>query len=376
MTGWQNVIGGSGENSPEYVTDALDNTTYYRAEVIQPTYPALYSNVSQVSVLAPPAAAGTITGTEMVCQGGGTFIYSVGEIENATSYEWTLPAGTIGSSSINSILVTFSTSAETGEISVVGVNEACSGTGSSLPITVLDAPSAPVIGVITQPDCDINTGSAVFEGLPIGSWTMTRYPDDISLNGNDPFTLMTNIPPGTYTFTVEDENGCVSDFSTILTINPQPVTPDAPVITENENVLHSDAPLGNQWYDQNGIIPGATSQDYTATTDGNFYCIVTLNGCSSDPSNVLQVLISAVDNTQNNQGIQLHPNPVSNELFVEISGNTNQVKYKIHNAIGLEITRGLFSEKTTIETISYSPGVYFIQLEGDGFLEIRKFVKE
>ena len=91
INGWENVTGGSGANTPVYTTDILSATTYYRAEVNQPTFPALYSNVTEVAVLTPPAAAGEVTGETIVCQGGGTFIYSVDEIENATSYEWTLP---------------------------------------------------------------------------------------------------------------------------------------------------------------------------------------------------------------------------------------------------------------------------------------------
>jgi photosystem II stability/assembly factor-like uncharacterized protein len=375
-TGWTNVTGGSGATSIDYTTDTLTFTTFYRAEVIQPTFPPVYSNSSEVAVIARPGVAGEIIGDTVVCQYGGTFIYTVGDIENATWYGWSLPAGAIGSSSTNSILVTFGASIS-GDITVSGANDGCSGVGSSLFIHILDAPDAPVIGDITQPDCSLSTGTIILEGLPLtGTWKVIRYPDEHIVNGNGSPAILTGIPVGSFTYTVEDEFGCVSDFSSVLTISPQPVTPDAPVITANDNILLSDAPSGNQWYDQNGLIPGATDQEYTATVDGDYYCIVTLNGCPSSASNVLHVIVSALENTKNVQGIHLYPNPVSNELFVVISGNMRNVDYQIQNAVGHEMARGIFSEKITIETTSFSPGIYFIQLEGDGFVVIRKFVKE
>ena len=375
-TSWQNVTSGTGGTTPDYTTDALSNTMYYRAEVSQPTFPAVYSNTSSVTVLARPADAGDIMGDTLVCQNGGTFIYSVDNIENATWYGWSLPAGAIGSSSTNSILVTYGASVS-GDITVTGANDGCSGNGSSLFIHILDAPQAPVIGTITQPDCNVSTGSLIIEGLPAaGAWIITRYPDENIVTGNGTPAILSGIPAGSFTYTVEDEFGCVSDFSTVLTIDPQPVTPPAPVISANDNILLSDAPSGNQWYDQNGLIPGATSQEYTATVDGDYYCIVTLNGCASSSSNILHVILSAVENTNPVHGIRLYPNPVSKELFVVMTGSTRSVEYQVYNAVGREMARGTFIEKTTIETASYTPGVYVIQLEGDGFVEIKKFVKE
>ena len=377
ITGWTNVPEGPFAHSPNYLTPPLESTTYYRAEISQPTFPAVYSNTSVVTVVSPPADAGDISGNNVVCQGGGTFIYTIDPIDQATFYEWTLPDGVIGTSTTNSILVTITASAVSGEIFVRGRNEACVGIGSSLAVTVLNAPDAPVIGNITQPDCEVSTGSLSIEGLPAsGSWTLTRYPDETIITGSGTSTLITDLPAGSYTYTLEDEFGCISDFSTVVVINPQPVTPAAPIITANDNMLHSDAPLGNQWYDQNGLIPGATSSDYTATMDGDYYCIITLNGCSSSASNVLHVVISSVGNTGNEKGVHVYPNPVSNQLFVEISGNVRPIQYEIHNALGHSIANGTFSEKIMIETSGFIPGVYFIQLEDDGFVEIRKFVKE
>lgn len=94
-----------------------------------------------------PAAAGTIVGTDVVCQGQSGVIYTIPAIDNATSYLWGLPAGAtiIAGANTNSITVNFSLSAVSGNITVQGSNGCGTGTVSGnyyvtvnpLPITSL-----------------------------------------------------------------------------------------------------------------------------------------------------------------------------------------------------------------------------------------------
>lgn len=94
-----------------------------------------------------PAAAGTITGSDAVCQGESGFTYSVPAIANTADYIWTLPAGatiTAGANT-NSITVDFSASATSGNITVQGSSSCGNGivsanfavTVNPLPITSL-----------------------------------------------------------------------------------------------------------------------------------------------------------------------------------------------------------------------------------------------
>ncbi|MCA1741694.1 MAG: gliding motility-associated C-terminal domain-containing protein, partial [Bacteroidales bacterium] len=91
-------------------------------------------------------------------------------------------------------------------------------------------PGAPVPGSVTQPSCNISTGSVVLSGLPAsGSWTLTRQPDGVIYTGTGTSTTITGIDPGTYTFRVRNSDGCLSVQSAQVIINPQPSTPTAPV---------------------------------------------------------------------------------------------------------------------------------------------------
>jgi hypothetical protein len=84
-----------------------------------------YQNGS-VSITPQPDAAGNITSAEgaTVVQGQSGVVYSVPAINNATGYEWSLPPGaeiTKGANT-NSITVSFSMTAVSGEIHVAGTN--------------------------------------------------------------------------------------------------------------------------------------------------------------------------------------------------------------------------------------------------------------
>ena len=89
---------------------------------------------------------------------------------------------------------------------------------------------------------------------------------------------------GIYSVTVTNSFGYSATDSVMVTINALP--PD-PIITQNGNTLSSSIATGNQWYNQNGLINGATSQTFSPATTGDYYVIVTQNGCSSNTSNIL-----------------------------------------------------------------------------------------
>jgi uncharacterized protein (DUF2141 family) len=90
-----------------------------------------------------------------------------------------------------------------------------------LPLT----PTAPVMDKITQPTCNMPTGSIILSGLPIGNWTIN--PGNITGTGTT--KTITELTSGTYNYTVTNDVGCTS-LPLIVIINPQPITPAAPVI--------------------------------------------------------------------------------------------------------------------------------------------------
>jgi hypothetical protein len=159
-----------------------------------------------------PDAAGTITGTVSVCKGTNNVIYAVSTITGATSYVWTLPTGATGTSTTNSISVSFGSTAISGSIKVKGHNNVGDGAESSLTITLNDIPAAPEITGIPT----VTVGSITLLGSPVegGTW-ISSDPTRATVDPNS--GIVTGIAAGTSTITysVTNFNGC-TNFSKIL----------------------------------------------------------------------------------------------------------------------------------------------------------------
>ncbi|MEI8202232.1 MAG: T9SS type A sorting domain-containing protein [Bacteroidota bacterium] len=248
---------------------------------------------------------------------------------------------------------------------------------ANIVINAQPVPTAPTLGSLTQPTCTLATGSVVLNGLPAtGTWLLTRTPGGDTLSGTGVSISLSGLAAGTYTYTVTNTTGCTSIASANVVINAQPATPPTPVISANILVLQSSAASGNQWYNQSGPISGATSQNYTVTANGSYYVIVTVNGCPSDTSNIIQITNVGIELNQNAKEIKIYPNPVTNELTIEIVGNKAPTAFEIHNAIGQLILKDNILNKKVISTINFPLGVYIVKLENGKTFEFKKVVKE
>jgi phosphodiesterase/alkaline phosphatase D-like protein len=155
-----------------------------------------------VTVGALPGAAGAITGSAQTCQNSQGVAYSVAAIANATTYNWTLPAGaTIASgANTNSITVNFGTAS--GNITVQGANSCGSGTVSpSFAVTVNPKPPTPGV---TQNGYVLTSSS--YTG---NQW----YKDGTAIAGATSQTY--TVPPTEpgYYWVKVTQQGCTSDES-------------------------------------------------------------------------------------------------------------------------------------------------------------------
>jgi hypothetical protein len=330
-----------------------------------------------ITVNPLPLAAGTITGDATVCQGQNSVTYNVPTIANATSYVWTLPSGATGTSTTNSITVDFGTSASSWNIAVMGTNSCGDGAVSTLPITVNPLPLA--AGTISGDATVCQGQNSVTYNVPTINnatsyvWTLPSGATGTSTTNSITVDFGTSASSGN--ISVIGTNSCGNGTISTLGINVN-VKPITPIITLNGLVLQSNASSGNQWHDQNGLINGATNQNYTVTVDGDYYVIVSLLGCSSDPSNTINVTITGIEVVEFGRVIKVYPNPVSNELIIEIEGNNDKVNFDILNTIGQVVFKGNLIDKTTVQTSDFAPGVYHIKLENGKTFEFKKIIKE
>jgi gliding motility-associated-like protein len=160
-------------------------------------------------------------------------------------------------------------------------------------------PSAPLIGTISQPTCNLPTGSVDFTGLPVGIWTLTVSPGGANTSGSGSTTTFSGLNPGNYTFTVSDGSGCESPSSSLLTINSAPGAPALPIAgilsqptcAIGTGSIEISDPLGSQY---SYSIDGTTFQSstlFTGLLPGSYTITVTdqNSGCSSNSSGAITI---------------------------------------------------------------------------------------
>lgn len=138
----------------------------------------------------------------------------------------------------------------------------------------------------------------------------------------------------------------------------------------------SNRSKGNQWYDKNGLIPGATNQYYHPTEEGDFYVVSVVNGCNSLPSNIFHYVPTDVNAITFGKSIIIRPNPFDNELVIECSSYSGKVSFEMINATGQIVVKGDFIENIRVNTGSLIPGAYLIRLVNGKNTEFRKLIKK
>jgi hypothetical protein len=215
-------------------------------------------------------------------------------------------------------------------------------------------------GDTTQLILDISGGS--------GSFSYQWTPAD---GLNDPAVASPVASPDiTTNYAVEIIDLLTGDvLSEEITINvrEKPATPE---VNQVNLSLVSDAPTGNQWYSDDGMIEGATGQIYYPKATSNYYTIVTnALGCSSDSSNVIYFQSTYIDELVAQGSLRVYPNPTNGLINIDfITENAEPPAIQVFNAFGQLLTTKLEEslKRTGSYTITYDMsslpgGVYYFK---------------
>jgi len=309
------------------------SVNYNNAGGCAATSPFVYN----VNVSKTPDAAGSISGPAVVCAGATEIGYSVNAIANATSYVWTIPSGatiTAGDGT-NAITVDFSPTATSGNIVVHGTNYCGDGATATKAVTVDPLPvSAGAISGLTTV-CQGQLG-VVYTIEPIANatsyvWTIPVGANLIYGDGTDSIVVDYSRIAENGAVTVYGVNDCGIGSGTSVGITVK-LIPETPVITIDGTTLTSSAPEGNQWYLEGAMIEGATAQTYEVLASGNYTCIVTLDGCPSEPSNT--ILFTGVSVSSKGK-FEIFPIP-SNGVFTAtmVWPSSELFSIRVYNSIG------------------------------------------
>ena len=159
-------------------------------------------------------------------------------------------------------------------------------------LTTCTPPATPTIGLITQPNCAVKTGSVVLSGLPsTGTWTLTRNPDGATTTGSGTSKTISGLLEGTYTYTVNSASDCISDTSENIIIDTLPITKSPVSISATNN---SGTSFSANWSASSDV----TGYMLDVSTDNSF--TVFLSGFNNkDVGNVTSINVPGLNANTN-----------------------------------------------------------------------------
>ncbi len=180
-----------------------------------------------------------------------------------------------------------------------------------------------------------------------------------------PFTIVAS-EPGVYTVLTISDKYCsgTPSGSAVVVVSTIPPTP---VISITGTELLSSGCCGNQWYKEGILIPGETGQVFVPQASAHYFNIVTLNGCSSDTSNVIYYFMTGIRQYSSNN-FSMEPNPAKNFTTVRSkTGAPSVQEITIYAVTGKKEATYLWNplndkNDMLIDIQCLSPGLYFLSI--------------
>jgi hypothetical protein len=335
---------------------------------------SLASSLPVVVSPATPATPGPITGTSPVCPGTTGLIYNIAAVPGATSYNWLLPTGwsiTSGAGT-NSITVSATGSAITGNIIVTATNSCGTSGQQSLLVTV--SPGTPATpGTIAGPTpvcpgitglvytiTSVATASSYNWTVPTG-WLITAG------SGTNSITVTAGAAGQNGNITVTATNSCGTSTAQSLPVVVSPGPPATPgIITGNtegcinqNGLTYSIAAVPNAtsytWATPTGwtIASGQGTTAITVNTTGTAIAgnitVTATNSCgTSSSASTLPVTIStAIPATPGAITGPLSICPVASGLVYSVTPIAGATNYNWTLPTGWSITAGAGTNSIT-----------------------------
>lgn len=159
------------------------------------------------------------------------------------------------------------------------------------------------------------------------------------------------------------------------------IKPAKPTITLSNNntespTLSSNATVGNQWFLNGTLIPGATNVALNVTAMGVYQVQVKVDDCVSDFSTEKPIIVTG-DIANENPSIEIFPNPVSEWLTVQLGKAQGTKSVALYQLNGTQTdAKETTSNEAEFHVANYSAGVYVVKVKTDGEVKVMRFVKQ
>jgi hypothetical protein len=360
--------------SPETVI--LTTTATFSLTVTNLETYCLNSDEVTVTITGGPLSVNPVALPPKVCRGESSQLYSnAGGGSGNYTYQWTCdpPGVPPWSSGQANPLV----SPDSSKHYLLTVYDGYTFISGSSDLAVAALPTATISGGDTI--CGMNgftTLQVILTGIPPWSFTYSYGSTSVFITGQQTSPcFITASDPGDYIITaVEDDNCTGSSYGTAI-VRKYPV-PATPVIVVDGIDMISSACCGNQWYLDDAILPGETGQVCHAYVSGQYFVVVTLNGCSSAPSEAVDVIVGT---DEINTGMfSIYPNPARKTVNITIPQNpVGKLKIALCSASGMVLEEFQPAGSANILSLDIgklSPGLYFLVFSAEGIHSSRKLI--
>lgn len=334
-------------------TVLVSGSTYYASQTVNGLESTTRLAVT-VSLNTLPAAPSAINGSLDFCYSGTSQQYSISSVSGATSYVWTTPLGSTGSSTGTTINLLFTPGFQTGTLFVKSVNSCGQSANTSIVINQ-HLPFSQTLNVTT---CNpyffdgqnlTQTGSYLYQGTTIWGCDSSivlnlDYGTPITQNltdeacGSYVWNSQNYFASGIYVDTFPSFNGCDSIVTLDLTIHPiDAITIDSTAL----DVL--------TWNGIDYATSGSYTQNFTSTY-----------GCDSTVTINLTLQFSGLD--ENNLELTLYPNPIGESKMIYINGLSTPIDYELLNLQGRIVQEGSLLDSVKLNE-NITNGIYFITLK-------------
>ena len=316
------------------------------------------SNTLQAVINPKPTVSATASGPTTFCIGSSVTLQA--QAVAGYTYQWFKNNTIISGATASSLAV-----ATSGTYKYVATLNGCTDTANSIVVTAKEKPTV----LITTPNTTVicNGQGALLQANPSTGYSYQWQMNGFDIPGATNSAYSATI--GSYYNVIISNGTCTNTSPPIsISVNSLPVT----IIQWNGTQLYTPFTFSSyQWYVSGAMIPGATQQYYTPTTNGVYYCRVgNENNCYNLSPNYNLLTLSV--NNLATPILQLYPNPTTG--LVSLDNFTDGVLY-VYNAMGQLV---LQQSNPTIDLSKQANGMYLIRAYNSAqeLIGIGRVVKE
>ena len=361
-------------------TVALTSTTIFFLTVTNQSSQCQSNDYIMVTTMGGPLTSNPTEIPGEICPGQTARLFSnAGGGSGIYTYSWTCipPGNPPWSSDLVNPIVAPDTSTSYQVVVSDGSNQVTATT--NLPLRIL--PTATISGGDTI--CD--NGSTAFiqidlTGTPPWNFIYSNGLTTWMINGqsSSPYSILTGYE-GDYSVISVDDSYCNGQTSGTAEVVVLPTIP-TPVISQEFNILISNEPEGNQWYLNSTAIPGANGQIFVPEQSGSYFVICSSPGCTSDPSNIIEVIINNINQIKMNL-FSIYPNPVKDYFTLKFADYAKgDFTLMICSMVGtpeqvlnLNVNGHVHEQK--VEVADLPTGVHFLLVDDKYGTYVQKLVK-